>query len=141
MPDRRDLTQLCIVSKELHDRTLPKLYETVIVSSESEKHLERIDINPFLRGNGSSRLRYTKHVRIAAPFHENLDERCVHFRDIDDHVKYLFDEEPEEREAKGLTRFQKLATNAAAFLQQIEDESLKSFRSAAVSTTIFWESH
>jgi hypothetical protein len=32
-----------------------------------------------------------------AVFHKNLDERCVHFRDIDDQLEYDFGDELEER--------------------------------------------
>jgi len=133
LPDRRDLKQLCAVSKKLYTSTLPKLYETVVISSESEKHLERIDVKPFLEGNSTDRLKHTKHFQISSLFHENLDERCLHFRDIEDQVKYNFDEELEERAAGGRTKFQTLAANVVGLLQQLQYESLKSFRSAAVS--------
>jgi hypothetical protein len=139
LPDRRDLKQLCAVSKKLYDSTLPKLYETVVVSSQSEKHLERIDIKPFFEGNSTDRLSHTKHVRISSLFHENLDERCIHFRDIEDQVKYNFDEELRERAAGRRTKFQTLAINAVGLFQQLQYESLKSFRSAAV-TNGFWNS-
>ncbi|KAH7379649.1 hypothetical protein BKA64DRAFT_647968 [Cadophora sp. MPI-SDFR-AT-0126] len=125
--DRRAFTQLCAVSKTLYELTLPKLYETVVISSESEKNLERINTKSFLIGNSTARLHYTKHVRISAPFHENLDERCIHFRDIDDQIKHNFDEELEEREAGGRTKFRKLEATTLTFLEQLKDESLKSF--------------
>lgn len=66
LPDLGDLKQLCEVSKELYDLTLSKLYETVVISSESEKNLERIDIKPFLEGNVTDCLKHTKHVRISS---------------------------------------------------------------------------
>jgi len=125
--DQRDLKQLCAVSKTLYDLTLPKLYETVVISSKSKEHLERIDIKPFLRGNSTSRLYHTKHAQISAPFYENLYERCIHFRDMNDQVKHDFEEELKEREAGGRTKFQKLATNTVGLLQQLQYKSLKSF--------------
>jgi hypothetical protein len=127
LPDRRDLKQLCAVSKKLYNSTLPKLYETVVISSESEKHLERIDIKPFLEGNSTDRLKHTKHFRISSLFHQNLDERCLHFRDIEGQVKYDFDEQLEERAAGGRTKFQTLAANVVGLLQQLQYESLTSF--------------
>lgn len=116
---------------------LPKLYETVVVSPISEKHLESIDINSFLRGNSTSRLYHTKHVRISAPFHEHLDARCVHseYIVINDQIRFDPDGDVDDVIDRGLTRFQKLATSAMELLKQLEDNTLKSFRLATISMT------
>jgi hypothetical protein len=100
---------------------------------EPKRILKRINTKPFLISNATARLHYTKHIRITAPFHENLDERCIHCRDMDDHIRHNFDEELEEREAEGRTKFRKLEASTLTLLEQLKNESLKSFRSAAVA--------
>ena len=107
--------------------TLSRLYETVVINSESEKHLERLQIKSFLVGDVAGRLHHTKHVRISSVFDENLDERCIHLRDIEYHATHEYNEPT--------TKFQTLAANVMALLQQLSDESLKSFRLAVVSMT------
>ena len=47
------------------------------------------------------------------------------------------DEEWEEREDRGRTKFQELGANTIGLLMHLEDESLKSFRSAAVPVIKF----
>lgn len=124
MPNKDNL---CIVSKRLYELTLPKLYETVIIKPRGEKYLQTIDTSPLSRGSSASRLHHAKHVRVSASFHNNLDERCVHFRDLDPE-EYGYIVEEDEWTPKGPKQFERFTDGVMKFLTQIEDNALKSFR-------------
>jgi hypothetical protein len=116
----------------LYNLTLPKLYEKVIINSESENNLETLNTEPFLRGNSLGRLQHVKHVLIAGTFREKLIHRCVHSSGPDENGRYLpFDFFSSS--AKKQANFQKLATNAVEVLEKLEEGSLKSFRQAIYS--------
>jgi hypothetical protein len=116
----------------LYNLTLPKLYEKVIINSESENDLETLNTEPFLRGNSLGRLQHVKHVLIAGTFREKLIHRCVHSSGPDENGRYLpFDFFSSS--AKKQANFQKLATNAVEVLEKLEEGSLKSFRQAIYS--------
>jgi hypothetical protein len=83
LPNRIDLKHLCAVSKTLNDSTVPKFYEYIDIGCKSEKNLDAIHVQPFLGSNASSRLRHVKHVRVSAPFRDNLEGRCIHYESVD----------------------------------------------------------
>lgn len=63
IPRRSDLKQLCEVSKTLYDFAIPKLYENIAIWAEDERHLERVEVEPFL-GTNSKPTRHLDHVRM-----------------------------------------------------------------------------
>ncbi|KAI9784369.1 MAG: hypothetical protein M1816_000893 [Peltula sp. TS41687] len=90
--DKRDLKNMCEVSKRLYEITVPKLYETIIIQTEDELYLERLNVEPLLRtcSNPLNCLQFVKNIRITAPFHRNLRNRCLHDRfDEEDDVCWL----------------------------------------------------
>ncbi|KAH8586292.1 hypothetical protein B0O99DRAFT_602607 [Bisporella sp. PMI_857] len=49
IPSRTDLKQLCEVSKRLYNAAIRKLYENIVIRAKDDWHLERVDVEPFLR--------------------------------------------------------------------------------------------
>jgi hypothetical protein len=49
IPWRTDLKQLCEVSKTLYDAAIWKLYENIVIRADDDWHLERVDVETFLR--------------------------------------------------------------------------------------------
>lgn len=114
------MKQLCAASKPLYDIILPELYATIIIRVDDEMRLQRVDVKPFLRGsiNPAGHLHYVKNVRVQSRFHSNLEERCVHYRDM------------EEGDASRGIRSRRLATDMMSLLKHLGDQRLQSFRLA-----------
>lgn len=98
------------MSKKLYDSTLPKLYETIVVRPVNEHDLHELVIDSFLEGNSTDRLNHAKHVRFSAPFHENLEERCVHMEWFDQEWDDVQIAEHEARQEEVEKRFPALAS-------------------------------
>ncbi|KAH8816664.1 hypothetical protein F5884DRAFT_873409 [Xylogone sp. PMI_703] len=124
LSERKDLAQLCCVSKTLYELTIPKLYHTLSISPEAEEILACINIGPFIAGDVAGRLRHVKHLQIVAPFHSNLEERCVHFDDSRDSEN---ESEWDDPEYYPESRIIDLALSMWDIFRHLKDESLKSF--------------
>jgi hypothetical protein len=104
---------------------MPLLYATIIIRAENEMYLHDVGIKRLMVSgiNPQSRLQYVRNIRLRSSFYYHLEERCIHYRDI-----YKTQIDPEGGEANG---FQKLTTDIMSLLEQLEDQSLRGFRSAA----------
>jgi hypothetical protein len=97
IPGRNDLKQLCEVSKTLYDYAIPKLYENIVIWVEDEWHLERAEVEPFLRTSSKStgHLAHVRIVEIRSPFYHVLEERCLHYKDMGFYVgqpEYVYED-------------------------------------------------
>jgi hypothetical protein len=73
--------------------------------------------------NPVGHLQYVRNVQVQSSFHDNLEERCVHYRDT-----YDMDMDPECGKA---SEFHELAMDIMSLLEQLEDHNLRGFRSTA----------
>lgn len=96
----RDLKRLRYVSKNIYNCTVPILYQAITLRVAEEWGLEDFDVETLLRtySTTSGRLRYVKHLHLAAYFHHRLESRCVHhysrypdLEDLEEELKPLFD--------------------------------------------------
>lgn len=104
----------------LYDLTVPKLYETVVITT-NECNLENANFEPFFssRTMMKDNLTYTKHLQFWGS-HETLIRRCVHGRHDLTRSSYL---------CEGETRLQALETDLLRFFLQLPCQKLRSFRS------------
>jgi hypothetical protein len=102
---------------------MPELYTTITIRAESEMYLQKVGIRRVMVAsiNLVGHLQYVRNVQVQSSFHDNLEECCVHYRDT-----YNIDIDPECGEASG---FHELATDIMSLLKQLEDQSLRGFRS------------
>jgi len=126
IPSRTDLKQLCEVSKTLYNIAIPKLYANIVIWAEDEWHLERVEVEPFLRTSSklTSPLDHVRSVQVRSRFHHLLEERCLHHKDIG----FYMGEPDSERQP----RFEKLTTHLIPLFEQLREESLQSFRFAII---------
>jgi hypothetical protein len=71
-----DLKNLCEVSKHICKAATPRLYESLTLKVADSRKLE--DLQHSVDHLPLAHLRYTKDIRIEAPFHTNLRRRCLH---------------------------------------------------------------
>ncbi|KIM93357.1 hypothetical protein OIDMADRAFT_61695 [Oidiodendron maius Zn] len=123
LPDRRDLQRLYEVSRFLYGAVMLELYTTITIPAKNEKYLQGVDTERFMVAgiNPVSRLQYVRNVRVQSSFSYNPEERCIHYSDT-----YDMDIDPEEGEDSG---FDELTTDIMSLLSQLEDQSLRGFRS------------
>lgn len=131
LQDRRDLKQLCEVSKVLYSITIPELYATITIRAKNEIYLHDVSVKRFMAAgiNLESHLQYVRNFRIRSSFHYNLEERCVHYMDA-----YNMQIDPEGARAGG---FDELTTGIMSLLEQFEDQSLRYFRSSIPLLILF----
>jgi hypothetical protein len=125
---KKDLKHLCLVSKLMYELTLPKLYESIVINPVSERYIKTLDIDLLLEARLES-YKHTKHVRISAPFHENLSGRCILFRHIED-IAGISEMDYDWMMENGPEKSQKLESSMLKFLEKLQDERLISFKSA-----------
>ena len=124
IPRRTGLKQLCEVSKTLYDAAIRKLYEVIVIRAEDDWHLERVDVEPFLRTRSkpTSPLDHVRTLQIQSNFHYRLKERCLHYKDMGFYVGMLeFERRP---------RLEKLTMSLMPLFEQLREDSLRTFRSA-----------
>jgi hypothetical protein len=71
---------------------MPELYTTITIPAESEMHLQKVGVRRVMVAgiNPMGHLQYVRNVQVQSSFHENLEERCGHYRDT-----YDIDMDPE----------------------------------------------
>jgi hypothetical protein len=102
---------------------MPELYTTITIRAESEMYLQKVGVRRVMVAsiNPVGHLQYVRNVQVQSSFHDNLEERCVHYRDT-----YDMDIDPECGES---SEFHELATDIMSLLKQLEDQSFRGFRS------------
>jgi hypothetical protein len=96
-----------------------------MIDARYESQLENLNVQPFLGAASIAKgsLAYVKHVQVRSNFHQKLQQRCVHYKDIDTHGY--------DRETAEGTRFADLTFDLLQVLQRLARQSLRSFRSVS----------
>lgn len=85
---RKDLMRLCEVSKTLYHFAAPRLHEDFVIQAGDEERLEALVPRPVSFSTSSNKerqpLRSVKSIEVQAPFRKVLDERCIHYRALND---------------------------------------------------------
>lgn len=118
------------MSRRVYGVALPKLYETVIIRADDESHLERLDVEPYLRRSSNlvDRLQFIRNVCIVAEFHFRLGlTRCPHMED--DETLYGGDVTPMRPFSFQEYDFCDLAHRLMPFFERLKDNNLLSFQS------------
>jgi hypothetical protein len=150
--DKKDLKNLCEVSKLLYLIALPLLYEEIIIKCRNGFMPGSSDTKPWsissARFNSSRGLDFLKDLHIVSNFHDRLVERCYHHY-IDDastadsdefstdeglsdqgshHADADLDSGRVTDDHQDINLYDNYGKGFLLFCQKLKDDSLRSFR-------------
>jgi hypothetical protein len=70
-----DLRNLLLVSKLLHEYTIPELYRSITFFASNKQNLVELGVNSFLTRN-TRHIKHIKELYFDACFHRDLRTRC-----------------------------------------------------------------
>ena len=79
MTDKRDLKNLCEVSKRLYEDAVPHLYRSISLYA-LEDDIEDIYASRLYDASDRGLLGFTRDIKVWSHFHQNRSARCMHMR-------------------------------------------------------------